>query len=174
MPGDGAILTLKDVVDGALTVAISQIGVKEAPNTPNSGPEVDKYLASVRLPPGNAWCMAFEFWCYMRAIEILSSAYGHIIDNPCPRTGSVLTAWDRIDDKYKSMVPRRGSLYFADHGKRKGHTGFIIDPSTKIDEVSGNTNQEGSRDGNSVWRHSFRLTDAKVHGGKLLGFAYFG
>lgn len=70
------------------------------------------------------------------------------------------------------MTPRRGSLYFVDHGHHQGHVGFVIDPSEKIEEVSGNTNQDiPTRDGYAVWKHSFRLTDVKVHGGKLLGFA---
>jgi hypothetical protein len=164
MPG---ILTLRDVCDGALAVALSQIGKQEDPIGSNSGPEVDQYLASVNLLPGNAWCAAFAHFCYMRSSAILFT------DNPCPKSGSVLTMWDRIDARCKSMMPRRGSLYFVDHGHHRGHMGFVIDPSEKIDEVSGNTNQEGAREGTAVWRHSFRLTDALVHGGKLLGFADF-
>jgi hypothetical protein len=161
----GAILTLRDVCDGALAVALSQIGKREDPLGSNSGPEVDQYLASVGLRPGFSWCAAFAYWCYMRSAAILSTS------NPCPKSGSVLTIWDRIDPRCKSMTPRRGSLYFVDHGHHLGHTGFVIDPSETIDEVSGNTNQEGAREGDSVWQHSFRLTDPLVHGGKLLGFA---
>ncbi len=173
MPG-GEILTMKDVVDGALTVAISKIGVKEDPLTPNAGKEVNEFLASVKLPPGNSWCAAFGYYCHERSVEILSASFGSKLVNPCPRTGSVIRMWELIDDKYKSMTPQRGSLYFVDHGKRHGHMGFVIDPTGPIEEVSGNTNQEGAREGNAVWQHHFRLTDPKVHGGKLLGFAYLG
>lgn len=173
---DGTILTMKDVVDGALTVAISKIGVREDPLGSNSGPDVDQFLASVGLPPGNEWCASFGFYCYKRSVEILSVSVGFKLTNPCPRTASVIRMWEQIDDKYKSMTPQRGSLYFVNHGKRRGHMGFVIDvePDGKVDECSGNTNQEGARTGTTVWRHSFRLTDPKVHGGALLGFAYFG
>lgn len=165
----GAILTLRDVCDGALAVALSQIGKHEEPRGSNSGPEVDKYLASVGLRPGLLWCASFAYFCYMRSSTILSTK------NPCPRSGSVLTIWDRTDAKFKSKVPRRGSLYFVDHGHHQGHAGFVISVlDGKIDEVSGNTNQDmPTRDGYAVWRHSFRLTDTKVHGGTLLGFVDF-
>jgi CHAP domain len=164
----GAILTLRDVCDGALAVALSQIGKHEEPRGSNSGPEVNQYLTSVGLSPGNAWCAAFAYYAYMRAAMILYTK------NPCPKSGSVLAIWDRVDAHCKSMVPRRGSLYFIDHGHRRGHTGFVISVvDGKIEEVSGNTNQEGAREGDSVWRHSFRLTDPVVHGGKLLGFVDF-
>jgi len=165
----GTILTLRDVCDGALAVALSQIGKQEDPRGSNSGPDVNQYLASVNLKPGNAWCAAFAYWCYMRSATILSTK------NPCPKSGSVLTIWDRIDPKLKTKFPRRGSLYFVDHGHHQGHVGFVITSlDGKIDEVSGNTNQDiPTRDGYAVWRHSFRLTDVKVHGGTLLGFADF-
>jgi len=163
----GALITLRDVCDGALAMAMSQIGRREDPRGSNSGPEVDKYLASVNLLPGRPWCAAFAYWCYKRSSEILFTK------NPCPRSGSALTIWDRIDGKYKSMTPRRGALYFVDHGHHQGHVGFVISTlDGKIEEVSGNTNQDvPTRDGYAVWKHSFRLTDVKVHGGKLLGFA---
>lgn len=164
----GAILTLRDVCDGALAVALSQIGKHEDPRGSNAGPDVNLYLASVGLMPGFSWCAAFAHFCYMRASTILSTK------NPCPRSGSVLTIWDRVDARLKSMTPRRGSLYFIDHGHHQGHTGFVIDVvDGKVSEVSGNTNQEGSRNGDSVWQHSFRLTDPVVHEGKLLGFVDF-
>lgn len=163
----GTILTLRDVCDGALAVAMSQIGKHEDPRGSNSGPEVNQYLASVNLLPGKPWCASFAHYCYMRSAAILSTK------NPCPKTGSVLTMWDRIAAKCKSMTPRRGSLYFVDHGHHQGHVGFVIDPSEKIEEVSGNTNQEGGREGDTVWQHSFRLTDVLVHGGKLIGFCDF-
>jgi hypothetical protein len=162
------ILTMRDVCDGALAVALSQIGKCEDPIGSNSGPEVNQYLASVGLPPGNSWCAAFAHYSYMRSATILFTK------NPCPKTGSVITMWERIAPEFKSMTPRRGSLYFVDHGHHTGHAGFVITiMDEKIDEVSGNTNQEGAREGYAVWRHSFRLTDPKVHGGKLLGFANF-
>lgn len=165
----GPILTLRDVCDGALAVALSQIGKHEEPRGSNSGPEVDQYLASVDLLSGRPWCAAFAHWAYMRSAAILSTK------NPCPKSGSVLTIWDRTDARLKSATPRRGSLYFVDHGHHQGHTGFVISVvDGKVEEVSGNTNQDvPTRDGYAVWRHSFRLTDPKVHGGKLLGFVDF-
>ena len=44
-------------------VAESQIGVLEIPKGSNSGPEVNEYLASANLDPGNSWCASFVNWC---------------------------------------------------------------------------------------------------------------
>jgi len=41
----------------ALEIAETQLGIVEQKN--NSGPDVEKYLASVGLGKGHPWCMAF-------------------------------------------------------------------------------------------------------------------
>ena len=50
----------------ALRYAQSQVGQREQPKGSNRGPMVDKYLASVGLQPGYAWCQAFVYWCYLQ------------------------------------------------------------------------------------------------------------
>src|SRR5262249_55276846 len=150
-------------------MAMSQIGKHEDPLGSNSGPEVNEDLPAVKLRPGLAWCGVFGDWCYMRSAAVVST------QSPCFRSGSVLTLWDRTGHRLKSMVTRRGSLYFVDHGNHQGHMGFVVDATDgKVEEVSGNTNQDiPNRDGTHVWKHTFRLTDAKVHGGRLIGFVDF-
>lgn len=60
----------------------SQLGVGEVPSGSNSGPQVNQYLASVGLPPGNAWCAAFVYWIYQSALGT---------KNPLTKTGLVET-----------------------------------------------------------------------------------
>lgn len=44
-----------------MNTAASQYGIKEI-GTTNTGPEVNNYLKSAGVPPGNAWCGAFVYW----------------------------------------------------------------------------------------------------------------
>jgi hypothetical protein len=61
------------LVDGAagdhgrlLDVAESQVGVHEIAGA-NTGPEVDRYLASAGAAPGNPWCASFVRWALERS-----------------------------------------------------------------------------------------------------------
>ena len=66
----------------ALAFAGTQIGVMEQPVGSNKGPEVNAYLASVGVAPGNFWCMAFIHFCFMKAAKAAGMA------NTLPKTGS--------------------------------------------------------------------------------------
>lgn len=136
-------------------VYTAQIGVREATGK-NDGVQVEKYLRSVNLGKGYAWCAAFVHWCLVQA--------GY--------TNSI-TAWSPTAHNSKNVIyaeqrwygsPRPGdvgTLYYP-RLKRIAHT-FFWDGrlNDKIyRSVEGNTNGAGSREGDGVYRkyRSYRAT----------------
>jgi hypothetical protein len=151
-------MTLKEK---ALDVAISQLGVKEAPGNKNTGKDVEKYLASVGLGPGYAWCMAFVYWNFNQAADKMARK------NPLFKTGGVLEQWRQRKDKFRALTPTPGDIFIMDYGKGTGHTGIV----EKVDNdfvytIEGNTNDEGSREGYEVCRR-------KRPRAKILGYLRF-
>lgn len=145
------------ILDQALTVAQSQIGVQEHPKGSNRGPEVDVYLRSVGLDPTHgsyAWCAAFVFWCYAQAAGALG------IPNPVIRTAGTLDHWNRAKTRVNAATAisnpaliKPGHIFIMNFGHGAGHTGIVqsVDPATKrITTVEGNTNDDGSREGYEV------------------------
>lgn len=130
----------------ALETALSQEGVKETTN--NGGPQVDKYLATVGLGTGYAWCMAFVVWSYQQAAQSTG------IKSPLTKTGGVLKQWQSIPAQYRKTTPSVGSIFIMDLGKGNGHTGIVTKVNTDgtINTIEGNTNSAGSANGNAVLR----------------------
>jgi CHAP domain-containing protein len=150
--------------EAAITCALSQLGVTEVGGN-NRGPEVEEYLRSVGLAAGFAWCAAFSYWCFRVGANRVQ------LVNPCPRTGGGLNLWRLADPVCHTATPARGCIYVLDHGKGQSHVGIVelVNADGTISEISGNTNEDGSRDGNAVWRHTGKDPSAS-HGGKLLGY----
>jgi len=124
----------------ALEIAETQMGIIEEKN--NSGPHVEKYLASVGLGKGNPWCMAFVYWCCQQSLGAR---------NPLVKTGGVLRQWHEIDPRLKVKEPKKGDIFFMDFGDGKGHTGFVLEDGQKsFSTVEGNSNAAGSRTGGMV------------------------
>ncbi|RZK48030.1 MAG: CHAP domain-containing protein [Pedobacter sp.] len=140
----------------------AQVGVREQGH--NAGRKVESYLAAVNLGKGHAWCAAFICWVYGQA------------DIPNPQTGwspslfpSSKVIWQNFEvathpkwrgQASKAKIPRTGDIfgiYFADK-KRIAHAGFVDSwQSNWVITVEGNTNPEGYRDGDGVYRKK-RLT----------------
>lgn len=132
----------------------SQLGVREATGA-NDGVEVEKYLASVNLGKGYAWCAAFVKWTFDQA-----------------NVRTTITAWSPTAQS-KNLVyfknkflhdPQPGDvfcLYFP-RLKRIAHTGFYDGSISKTvyRTVEGNTNEQGSREGDGVYKkyRSFKST----------------
>lgn len=140
----------------ALQIAISQLGVEEMPKGSNAGPAVEKYLKSVGLGKGYAWCMAFAYFCYKEASTQLG------IPNPLYKTAGVLMQWNK-SPHLQSKTPVPGCLFIMDYGGGKGHTGFVekILPGGKIQTIEGNTNDDGSREGYEVCRRERTIASCK-------------
>lgn len=137
----------------ALEVATSQIGVHEIPAGSNSGPQVNIYLKSVGLGGGYSWCQSFAFWCYLQASNSLG------VDNPMPKTAGVIDHWNK-SPKHHVTVPQVGDLFVLDFKNGSGHIGFV----TSVDlvkgiyhTIEGNSNTNGSADGEEVANRQFPL-----------------
>lgn len=175
-PPAAAAPAAASIADAALLKAIAEINVMESPVGSNDGPRVRQFLASVGLPPGNFWCMAFVHWCFQEAAKDAG------IVNPFPKTGGCLNAWNLV----KRGSPKRivsaaaaianpalvkpGFVFILDHGGGFGHTGFVRDTTGgALRTMEGNSNPNGSRNGIGV----FDLNRRKVTERELKGFLDF-
>lgn len=141
-----------------IEVAVSQIGVCEEPKGSNKGQQVEAYLKSVGLPGGNPWCMAFVVWC-CKKIGLSAGV---------PTSGSVMQSWKSCKLAYRvnKSTPKPGDIAIFDYGGGKGHTGIVESvEGSVIKTIEGNTNNDGSREGYMVCKHSRSL-----HSSQLVGF----
>jgi CHAP domain len=130
-----------------LNVAATQLGIIEQKN--NSGPDVEKYLASVGLKKGTPWCMAFVYWCCLQA-----QSKGLV------KTGSVLKQWHGVDPVLKKKVPAAGDIFIMDFGGGKGHTGFVKSVNIAketFETIEGNSDAKGSRTGGMVCSNNRKI-----------------
>ncbi|XTZ36539.1 CHAP domain-containing protein [Salmonella enterica] len=120
-------------VDALLNLAelLCENQIREDPATPNSGPEVDVFLASVGLKPGQPWCMAFVYWCHQQA---------GILD--LPQTGSVHDFFEqarqdgRVFSDIKQLKP--GDIVF--NIEQGSHAGILSNiDNNDFYYISGNT-----------------------------------
>jgi hypothetical protein len=145
-----------------LQKAVSQIGVMEQPPGSNRGPEVEKYLRSVGLGGGYAWCMAFIYWVF----DDVCKAEG--IPHPLVKTGGVLNQWNQTTQT-KILVEnavnnpsliKPGAIFIINHGGGFGHAGIVEEVNGGIlKTIEGNTNNNQSREGVGV----FRLNTRKIN-----------
>jgi hypothetical protein len=128
----------------ALDFALTQIRVRET--GPNRGPEVDTFLRAVGLDPEKGsypWCAAFAYWCCHQALLWI------------PRTASVAKLLDRATALVVAE-PRPGDICTMLRMDGKGHCGIFVrkftgyDGADWIETCDGNTNQDGSREGDRV------------------------
>ncbi len=124
----------------------SQLGVREKTGR-NDGKDVEKYLASVNLGKGYAWCAAFVHWCLAEA-----------------GVKNSITAWAPTAHNKKNIAYFKGkfkkepqqadviTLYYANKG-RIGHTGFFDHMQSKnmTANYEGNTNRGNSNEGDGVY-----------------------
>lgn len=129
----------------ALEIATSQLGVQEVPKNSNAGEAVEKYLKSVGLGRGYAWCMAFVYWSFKSAAIALG------LLNPLYKTGGVLAMWNALPH-LRVTDPQPGDVFIMDFGKGVGHAGLVIAKlaNGRLHTIEGNTNDEGSREGYEV------------------------
>ena len=145
----------------AVRVAEKYEGVKEGAK-PNSGTHIDRWLAECGLGPGYAWCVAFVQGAFSEAARLLDKP-----DMLKPNTAGVMDLWNRAPKEWRVDVSeaKRGDLLLF--GPKWTHIALI----TGYDDgyfltIEGNTNGEGSRDGDRVARKR-RL---KWNNDKILGF----
>ncbi len=137
----------------------------------NRGEEVEKYLKSVGLEPGNPWCMSFVYYIFDELAKKMGKS------NPLPKTGGVQDHWKKGDTSLKILgkdaakdpsLVKPGQIFFLDTGGGRGHTGIVIsvDPANgTYTAIEGNSNSSGGREGKEV-----SVNKRKVSASNLLGF----
>lgn len=132
----------------------AEVGVREVTGK-NDGPEMEAYLASTKLGPGYPWCAAFISWVFEQE------------DYDQPRTPwspalfpNRVVVWpDKGKTPQKSDV---FGIYFSSK-KRIGHAGFVESwGSNFVITVEGNTNENGSSEGDGVYRKRRRTKTIHV------------
>lgn len=154
MPND------KATVERALQVAAHEadvLKVKEEGGN-NRGKRVEMYLKGVGLGPGNPWCAAFVSYCLLDA----GYPFG-------PTTGrAAVRNWKAWADKhgkslYNAMLANRGDLGGWLNPNKTGHIFFIAEVKKTLGiwwvrTIEGNSNEDGSREGDRVVRKWRRVT----------------
>lgn len=144
----------------ALSVAQSQNGVREVPVNSNRGPDVEKYLKSVGVGPGNAWCAAFTSWCIEAAGGKKGADYPHTAGTSAIWTWAQSRGpqyWLNPQDPTHSTLTIPAGALFLIYGKvgeveRVKHVGFVQSVrGGAIRTIEGNTNLSGSREGGGVY-----------------------
>ena len=125
----------------------AEIGVKELTGR-NDGKRVEEFLLSCHLKKGDPWCAAFVCWCFQQ-VGIIT-----VISGYSPAWFSARRViWTRGKGKTPQMADV-GGLYFPKMG-RIAHTFFIDNweyGSSFTITVEGNTNKDGSREGNGCFK----------------------
>ena len=85
-------------------ILLEQENVLEQGN--NSGPEIDAYLSSVSLSPGQPYCAAGQYWCFLTACRQLGMSSDYI---PMPNSG-LATASFRHAGQYGIRTAYRASV----------------------------------------------------------------
>ena len=125
----------------------AEVGVQEATGR-NDGPRVEAYLSYAGFGPGAPWCAAFVAWCHGQAgLTTCRSAWSPAWFPPSR------TVWLRASGQHYAW--RSGDVFgiHYQHLGRVGHVGFVDSVAGHvIFTVEGNTNAQGSREGQGVWR----------------------
>jgi hypothetical protein len=128
-------------------VYLSQVGVREITGT-NDGKEVEKYLRFSGLGKGNPWCAAFVGWCFHTAgVKAITSAW-----SPAWFPAEKIVYTRGLKTSYQPQSGDVFGIWFKRLG-RIAHVGFVDSwQGDVVMTVEGNTNSEGSRDGDGVYK----------------------
>lgn len=146
-------------------------------------PDIDAYMTLVGLKPhedpmqeGWPWCAAAVHAMFAKACSWDGDAIGPPLDNPCPRTAGALHLWELAPLKARTQLPAPGDVFVLDHGKGRGHVGFVatVSPDGKtIGSVEPDSNPAGSRIGDQWAEHPlWQPTDGAR--GRLVGYLELG
>lgn len=129
-----------------VSTANNEIGVLEVGN--NRGARVEEYLAVTGLGGGNPWCAAFVAWVYdSNGVAIPRSAAWSPSWFP-----SAKTVYTRGVNEFNYTAGDVFGIWYQSK-KRVAHVGLIMgEDEDFVITTEGNTNDEGSREGNGVWR----------------------
>jgi hypothetical protein len=125
-----------------LDIARSQIGVRETPGTPNQGPEIDSYRASVTNSPGHwdqPWCATFASW-------VFNEAHAPLVDHDGDDWSARIGDWAKHSDRFRApgtaMHPGDLVLLHKQNGADRwaNHVGIIehVHRNGSIETIEGN------------------------------------
>lgn len=151
--------------------AVSHIGDREIGYT-NTGPEVDRFLADVGLPPGNSWCEAFGCFCVNHAAlemgilfadtALVKTGLVQAQVNHAVQHGTYVSAHD-VTSGLTSLRPGDMMCEWEPALHRYAHTGLLeVVPSVTGNafvSIEGNTDLNGSRQGFEVARQHRNAAD---------------
>lgn len=153
-------LTCDQIRELVAETYLSQVGVKETLGK-NDSPEIREYLVVTGFDQPVPWCAAFLSWTLTK----------HDIDNPRSAWSPAWFPESRLVKVHRTSVnnntelPTRADVfgvYFASL-KRIAHVGFVDQwppESQYFITVEGNTNDNGSREGDGVYRKRRLKTNA--------------
>lgn len=135
--------------------AADVLKVVEVPRGSNCGPDVERYLRSVGVEPGEPWCAAFV------SCMLLDSGAARA---SLPEEAASVHGW--LDwatrNGFVRTSPARGYAGLIIEGPTTGHmvlvNGLLL---SGVRTIEGNTNDDGSRDGYGVFRRS--RVDSQFH-----------
>lgn len=150
------------------------IGQKEKPG--NSGfidPQLEKDMRAVGWVPGWSWCSCIlEKWIWKAFPNRIHEIKGIFVPSAVQTFKNLKQAGYSV-----SIIPTVDSIVFWQHysgGKAEwtGHTGVVCEAinSTTFKSIEGNTNDNGSRNGDGVYLKD-RVVKLDVQDGlKVIGF----
>ena len=128
--------------------ALEYLGVTEATGK-NDGPEVEAFLSVTGLGPGYAWCASYMSFVFNECeVEAPISAWSPDWSN----AGEVIWQQGDLPSKARLLVKRSDhfTIYYNSKG-RVGHVGLVIRAGATLTTIEGNTNIQGSREGDGVY-----------------------
>lgn len=158
-PPPAAIVPSDLLLAQLILAASAESGVREDPKMgQNRGIRVDQYVRATGLDPsanpphGYPWCACFVYWCFVTAADKLMAT------NPCARTASVISHWGKTKGRKILAVDAHADhslvhpgMVFCKSDDAHSHTGIVVGTTDEgIVTTEGNTNQAGSREGDSV------------------------
>lgn len=139
-------------------VYYSQIGIRELTGN-NDGFDVEKYLKSAGLGKGYAWCAAYINWSLLECDIKLNLKYPAWVPSYFPENKLIM-----VRGQFQLRKPMFGDLIgiWFPKKERLAHIGFYDGENDKYYfTVEGNTNEQGSREGDGVYRK--RRIKRQVH-----------
>ncbi len=162
-----------ELLNKSRNIAYSQIGVKESTGN-NDGKQVESYLASVALKKGNPYCAAGQYWCFLRATEIMNIDKSEI---PIKRTGSTILMFNdalKKGNKVKYTPKLDNLLFWLNLNGAGGHVEriFEVRKAGWVNCIGFNTGSGNAREGEGVFlktRNIYHiLSRMKIRG--MIGF----
>lgn len=157
---------LKQIVYSAIATAgflVDKMKVKEVGN--NAGTWVEKFLKSCGLAKGNPWCACMVNYCLDEA-GYPKGLMGNRQYRPSFSRGRVKEWWKWALNEDRDITiedVEKGDLFLWVNANGTGHTGWVVSAYKVlgvwfIKTIEGNTDADGSREGDGMYRKTRRVT----------------